>query len=86
MRAAPDREPQFADALARIAEAPPNEGLDVLLHFFLGVLNGMELQAARQMQDELASRFGGRYCNGQVCQKMAELVNGHLAGRQSRTS
>jgi hypothetical protein len=67
MRSDPDREKQFDEALARIAEMPPNEGLDVLLHYFLGVLNGMDLQAARQMRDELTSRFGGRYCSNQTC-------------------
>jgi hypothetical protein len=79
MRAGPEREPHFEEALSRLADLPPNEGLDVLLPFFLGVLNGMEMQAARQMQQELGSRFGGRYCSSQLCRSMAELVNGHLA-------
>jgi hypothetical protein len=83
MRADPDREAQFEDALSCVAELPPNEAVDVLLHFFLGVLNGMDLQAARQMRDELLSRFGGRYCSSHVCRMMAELVNGHLAVRQA---
>ena len=45
----------------------------------MSVLNATDLQVARQMQDELTSRFGGRYCSGQVCKMMSELVNGHLA-------
>ena len=81
MRSDPDRDQLFEEALSRIAELPPNEGVEVLLQFFLSVLNGMELQAARQMQDELMTRFGGRYCSGQICRMMAELVNGHLAMR-----
>jgi len=81
MRSDPDRERLFDEALSRIAELPPNEGLEVLLQFFLSVLNGMDLQTARQMQDELMNRFGGRYCSTQICRMMAELVNGHLATR-----
>ena len=79
MRFDPDREIQFEEALSRIAELPPTEGLDVLLHYFLGVVNGMDLQAARAMRDELTNRFGGRYCSSQICRMMADLVNGHLA-------
>ena len=82
MRLDPDREQLFNEALSRIAELPPNEGLDVLLHFFLSVVNGMDLQAARQMQNELSNRFGGRFCSSQICTMMAEMVNGHLAVRQ----
>jgi hypothetical protein len=82
MRAHPDRDPLFEDALARIGELPPNEGLEILLHYFLGVLNGMDLSSARHMRDELVSRFGGRYCSSELCKVMAELVNGHLATRQ----
>ena len=81
MRSHPDRDQLFDEALSRMAEMPPNEGLEVLLHFFIGVLNGMDLQGARQMRDELTNRFGGRYCSGQVCRMMADLVNGHLAAR-----
>lgn len=81
MRFDPDREKIFEDALSRIAELPPTAGADVLLHFFLSVLNGMDLQSARQMRDELTSRFGGRYCSSQICGMMAEMVNGHLAAR-----
>jgi hypothetical protein len=84
MRSDPDREHLFEEALVRIGELPPNEGLEVLLQFFLSVLNGMDVQAARQMRDELMSRFGGRYCSGQLCRIMAELANGHLARRPAR--
>jgi hypothetical protein len=83
MRSDPDREKPFEEALSRVAELPPNEGLDILLHFFLGVLHGMDLQSARQMRDELTNRFGGRYCSSQVCKLMAELVNGHLAMKRT---
>ena len=86
MRFDPDREQLFEEALFRIAELPPNEGLDVLLHFFLSVVNGMDIQAARTMREELSSRFGGRYCNSQICGMMAELVNGHLATTAARAA
>jgi hypothetical protein len=82
MLAEPHRDQLFEEALARIAELPPSEGLDVLLHYFLGVLNGMDVQAARQMREELSSRFGGRYCSTHLCALMADLVNGHLANRR----
>lgn len=84
MRASPDREKLFEETLLRLTEVPPPEGLDTLLHYFLGVLNGMDLQAARQMREELSNRFGGRYCSSQVCKIMAELVNGHLAMSPTR--
>jgi hypothetical protein len=83
MRPDPARESLWDDALIHIAELPPAEGLDVLLHFFLGTLHGLDLQTARQMHEELVHRFGGRHCRGQVCRMMAELVNGHLAGHPS---
>ena len=86
MRSAPDREQLFEEALSRIAELPPTEGMDVLLHFFLSVVNGMDLQSARRMREELMSRFGGRYCSSQICKMMAELVNGHLAARPVSTT
>jgi hypothetical protein len=86
MRSDPDRDIQFDEALLRIAELPPTEGLDVLLHYFVGVLKGMDLQAARQMRDELMNRFGGRYCSGQLCKIMAEMVNGHLAAPSTQAA
>ena len=86
MRIDPAREELFDEALARIAELPPNEGLEVLLQFFLSVLNGMDLHTARRMRDELANRFGGRYCSSQICRMMAELANGHLAMRPVRAT
>jgi hypothetical protein len=78
MRSDPEREQLFDEALARIAELPPTEGLEVLLQIFLSVLNGMDVQSACRMRDELANRFGGRHCSGQVCRMMAELANGYL--------
>ena len=86
MRFDPDREPPFEEALARIAELSPNEGLDVLLPYFLGVVNGMDLQAARALRGQLTNRFGGRYCSSQICRTMADLVNGHLATRPNRAA
>jgi hypothetical protein len=81
MRSDPDRDQLFEEALSRIGEFPPNEGLEVLLQFFLSILNGMEQHTARKMRDELMNRFGGRYCSSQICRMMAEMVNGHLAMR-----
>jgi hypothetical protein len=86
MRFDPDRNLLFEEALSRIAELPPNEGLDVLLHFFLSVVNGMDLQTARHMRDELTTRFGGRHCSSQICRMMSDLVNGHLAARPARAA
>ena len=86
MRFDPDRELLFEEALSRIAELPSNEGLEVLLHFFLSVVNGMDLQAARHMRDELTNRFGGRYCSSHICRMMADLVNGHLAARPAHAA
>jgi hypothetical protein len=48
------------------------------------LLNGLDLQSARQMREELGNHFGGRYCSSEICTMMAELVNGHLASRQTR--
>ena len=86
MRADPDREKFFEVTLSRIAASPSAEGLELLLHSFIGVLNEMEVHAERQMHQELMNRFGGRYCSSQVCRLMAELVTGHLQTREARTN
>ena len=86
MRSDPDRDQLFEEALARIAQRPPSEGLELVLHYFLGMVKGMDLQAARTMSEELSSRFGGRYCSSEICTALADLVNGHLATRQEQSS
>lgn len=86
MRADPDREKFLDETFSRIVESPSPEGLELLLHSFLGVLNEMELHAERQMHQELMNRFGGRYCSSQICRLMAELVTGHLQARQAQTN
>jgi hypothetical protein len=83
MRNNPDRESIFQETIARIGSLSPTEGADVLMHYFMSVLGGLEPRAAHQLRDELTTRFGGRYCSGQVCRMMVELVNGHLAGRSA---
>jgi len=86
MRANPDRELLFQDVMARIAEVSPREGADILLHYFLGVVNGLDAGAARRLRDEISSRFGGRYCSQQLCSSMLELLNGHLARQRPRSA
>jgi hypothetical protein len=81
MRNIPDRESIFQETMAQLSAVSSDEGSDVLLHCFMSVLGGLDARAARQLSDELSTRFGGRYCSGQVCRMMAELVNGHLASR-----
>ncbi len=81
MRNIPDRESIFEEPTARLSTVSSDEGADVLLHYFMSVLGELDAGAARQLSDELSTRFGGRYCSGQVCRMMAELVNGHLATR-----
>jgi hypothetical protein len=80
MRNNPDRESIFQETMARIGSVSPSEGADVLMHYFMSVLGGLEPRAIQQLRDELTTRFGGRYCSGQVCRMMVEFVNGHLAG------
>lgn len=82
MRTYPEAEKIFDEVMNRIGDLDPHEGLDVLLHYFLGAVHGMEMQVARRMRDELNGRFGGRHCSQQVCSMMVELLNGHLAGRK----
>lgn len=86
MSATPDRELLFPDITARIAQLSPREGADILLHYFLGVLNGLDAGAAGRLRDEIASRFGGRHCNQELCTLMLEMLNGHLAPRAARTA
>ncbi len=81
MRNLPDRESIFQETMARLGAVSPSEGADVFLHYFMSVLGGLDAGAARQLQQELSTRFGGRYCSGHVCGMMSELVNGHLASR-----
>lgn len=77
-----DRESTVQDTISRLSSVSPDEGADVLLHYFMSVLGGLDSDAIQNLRDELSTRFGGRYCNGQLCRLMTELVNGHLAGRQ----
>jgi hypothetical protein len=86
MSSYPDREPLSPDAVVQIAQMEPDEGIDVMLHYFLSLLGGMELQAARKMRDELSNRFGGRHCNQRLCTMMVEMLNGHLGLDQRPTS
>jgi hypothetical protein len=84
MRDYPDRETLLDEAINRTGGPLTDQGIDVLLHTFLGVLSDMELQTARKIRDEIVNRFGGRYCSEKTCSMMAELINGHLAVRQDR--
>lgn len=79
MRVNPDRENLFRDAMAGIATLSPREGADILLHYFLGVVSGLDATAANRLRDEVSSRFGGRYCSQKLCGQMTEMLNGHLA-------
>lgn len=86
MRVNPDRENLFRDAMAGIATLSPREGADILLHYFLGVVSGLDPTAARRLRDEISSRFGGRYCSQELCAQMTELLNGHLARDRPHTA
>jgi hypothetical protein len=79
MRVNPDRENLFQDAMAGIATLSPREGADILLHYFLGVVSGLDATAALRLREEISSRFGGRYCSQELCAQMTEMLNGHLA-------
>ena len=83
MRNHPDRESNFQEATNRVSTLSPSEDGDILLHYFMTVLGGLDSSAVQRLRDELTTRFGGRYCSGQICRMMVELVNGHLAGRQT---
>jgi hypothetical protein len=83
MRTYPDRESIFQEAMGGIGNLSPTEGADVLLHYFMSVLGGLDLHSVQQLRDELTTRFGGRYCSGQICRMMVELVNGHLEGQRA---
>jgi hypothetical protein len=83
MRVDPTREELFEEAMNWTDRPLPDERLDVLLHYFLGILNALELQTARKMRDEIISHFGGRYCSDKTCSLMAELINGHLTVGQN---
>lgn len=86
MRAYPDRELLFQDVMARIAEVSPREGGDILLHYFLGVINGLDASAARRLRDKISCRFGGRYCSQALCAQMTEMLNGRLASDRPRAA
>lgn len=86
MRVTPDRESLFQEAMARIATLSPREGADILLHYFLGVVSGLDAVAARRLRDEISSRFGGRYCSQELCAQMTEMLNGHLARQHPRAA
>ena len=85
MRANPTAGELFDEALNRSGDLPAGAGIETALHYFLGALNGMELQTASRLRDEIANHFGGRYCSSKTCSMMAELISGHLAVRQEHT-
>lgn len=82
MRAHPTAGELLDEALTCSRDLPPDAGIETALHYFLGVLNGMEAQAASKLRDEIVNHFGGRYCSSETCSMMAELISGHLAERQ----
>jgi len=86
MRVNPDRENLFRDAMAGIATLSPREGADILLHYFLGVVSGLDASAAHRLREEISSRFGGRYCSQELCAQMTEMLNGHLARERPRVA
>ncbi len=86
MRSTPVREISLPEIMTRIAHLSPGEGADILLHYFLGVVNGLDAGAARRLRDEIASRFGGRHCSQQLCSLMLEMLNGHLARQPVRAA
>ena len=69
--------------IAHEATLSSGDGMEVILHRFLGVLNGIEPQIAQRMQEEISSRFGGRYCSDRHCALMAEMIRGYLSGERS---
>lgn len=86
MRVNPDRENLFRDAMDGIATLSPREGADILLHYFLGVVSGLDAAAAHRLREEISSRFGGRYCSQELCAQMTEMLNGHLARERPRVA
>lgn len=86
MRSYPDRESLFRDAMEGIGNLSPSEGADVLLHYFMSVLGGIDPAKAEKMRLELTSRFGGRYCSQRTLSQMADLLNGHISADRRRPS
>ena len=84
MRVNPDRENLFREAMARIATLSPREGADILLHYFLGVVSGLDAATSCQLRDEITSRFGGRHCSQQLCAQMLAILNGHIDHERPR--
>src|SRR5438105_4221533 len=79
MRCYPNNEDSSDEAFALAATLPPDDGVAVLLHTLIANLQRMEPSGALRMREEITQRFGGRYCRGDTCAMMTELIDAHLA-------
>ena len=83
MHSYPEREKCFDDVMNLVGELAPDDGLDVLLQYFIGPASAAEKSEARRIREELNGRFGGRHCSQKLCAMMADLLNGPFASRSS---
>ena len=78
-----NRSPCYATALTRISVLPTDQRVNALLEFFIQLLNATDPAKIRTLRDQVVERFATCGASFETCQLMIELVNGHLALRES---
>jgi len=83
MRGDPTRQNSFANAMAQIAALPSDKRVDALLDYFEATLDGMETHTIRTLRDQILERFANCGASYETCTLMIELIEAHLAVRES---
>lgn len=77
-----DRDECFALTMAQISVLPAHKRIDALLAFFVQVINAMDLNAVRDLRNQVMDRFATCGCSFETTQLMIQFIDGHLALRE----
>ena len=77
------RKDSFAYAITRISALPTDKRVDALLEYFEATLDGMDSRTIRTLRDKVMERFATCGSSFATCTLMIELIDIHLALRES---
>lgn len=83
MRADLTRQNSFANAITRISALPADKRVGALLEYFEATLDGMDSRTIRTLRDQVMERFATCGSSFETCTLMIELIDIHLAWRES---
>ena len=69
--------------MTRISALPSDKRVDALLDYFEATLEGMETRTIRSLRDQIMERFATCGASYETCTLMIELIDAHLAVRES---